>query len=800
MSARNGGPSLTRRRGEALQDARGFKRRARGIPLILVLVAFVYNAMNDSPFVGPDLLALSGSVIDKDESPRDSRVSTQQTKDKISAFHSSYVSSANAIEQDPSEAMAPTAHDQIITEPTSRATDIITKLTDMTEAQREETEKPITSEEAVPTHNNNAQPAKKNPFVDGWPEQCSLYLAPSTIPNSGLGMYTAVDLDQGDNIGPADIIVPMINIEWHNDNTYKGWDNPESRTNGFHFLYENYVWMASAVDMMHEAERVHVMSHGFGALANSLPGLVNLDEGMPDYNGGGLHRAKDPGAGAFTPYHNRQATALEPVPAGGELFADYGSNWFKSRTNMIGYIPLSEDFDEADALLKKFEAFASQPPRWDKQLETLKNDFIGLIRNFSEVKFEAFASAPGWGDISQETKNDFLGLIRSFSDESRILNALPSSTADLDLAISKGTRELKREIKSPEWLKENGKCMDNLRPLPSTISQAGRGAFATRFLAEGSLVVTAPLIQVPRARDVFRQYAYNLTASGEWIRDPERPAGYQLMMNYCFGHPDSTMMFSPYGPSVSFVNHDRERANVRLEWSDPDHEWLSRSVDQMESTYNAQLSFDLIATRDIEAGEEVFLDYGVEWQAAWDEYVEGWSAPAGSEHFIDADDMNSNKEHELLRTMTEQEMDPYPANVMTRCRFYSSSSDKGWDNPVKEPLLYQLPWKSGYSKSQHHPCTIVQRRRESEASGDFLYTVLIHPVQESTLGKWGEESYRQGGLPKGKTAMIIDMPRNAIEFQSRRYQRDFHLASAFRHEIVVPDELFSKSWRNLAKD
>ena len=125
MSARNGGPSLTRRRGEALQDARGFKRRARGIPLILVLVAFVYNAMNDSPFVGPDLLALSGSVIDKDESPRDSRVSTQQTKDKISAFHSSYVSSANAIEQDPSEAMAPTAHDQIITEPTSRATDII---------------------------------------------------------------------------------------------------------------------------------------------------------------------------------------------------------------------------------------------------------------------------------------------------------------------------------------------------------------------------------------------------------------------------------------------------------------------------------------------------------------------------------------------------------------------------------------------------------------------------------------------------------------------------------------------------
>ena len=764
---RNGNISLARRRGEARQDARGFsfKRRARGIPLILVLVAFVYTAMNVSPFVGPDLPTLSGLVFDKDEmsDSRDSRVPNEMT-----ALHYSHVPPERTTEKHPREVTNPTSKDQTPIRSSRQDTEKEKSPEQAVPSHNKnirpkETETPITSEETIPTHNTD----NTNPYVDGWPEQCSLYLAPSTIPNSGLGMYTAVDLDQGDNIGPADIIVPMINIEWHNDNTYKGWDSPESRTNEFHFLYENYFWTASSVDMMHEAERVHVMSHGFGALANSLPGLVNLDEGHPDHDELDLHRVKDPGAGAFTPYHNRQATALEPVPAGGELFADYGHLWFTSRTDDIGYIPLSEDFDEADALLKKFEAFAS---------------------------------APGWGDISQETKNDFLGLIRNFNATPRVLNALPSSTADLDLAISKGTRELKREIKSPEWLKENGKCMDNLRPLPSTISQAGRGAFATRFLAEGSLVVTAPLIQVPRARDVFRQYAYNLTASGEWIRDPERPAGYQLMMNYCFGHPDSTMMFSPYGPSVSFVNHDRERANVRLEWSDPDHEWLSRSVDQMESTYNAQLSFDLIATRDIEAGEEVFLDYGVEWQAAWDEYVEGWSAPAGSEHFIDADDMNSNKEHELLRTMTEQEMDPYPANVMTRCRFYSSSSDKGWDNPVKEPLLYQLPWKSGYSKSQHHPCTIVQRRRESEASGDFLYTVLIHPVQESTLGKWGEESYRQGGLPKGKTAMIIDMPRNAIEFQSRRYQRDFHLASAFRHEIVVPDELFSKSWRNLAKD
>ena len=37
--------------------------------------------------------------------------------------------------------------------------------------------------------------------------------------------------------------------------------------------------------------------------------------------------------------------------------------------------------------------------------------------------------------------------------------------------------ELEASIRPVEWLRKNGKCLDNLRPGISTIEGAGRGAF-----------------------------------------------------------------------------------------------------------------------------------------------------------------------------------------------------------------------------------------------------------------------------------------------------------------------------------
>ena len=42
-----------------------------------------------------------------------------------------------------------------------------------------------------------------------------------------------------------------------------------------------------------------------------------------------LHRSKDPGAGASTPYHRSLTEASEDIPAGSELFAEYGGKLFR---------------------------------------------------------------------------------------------------------------------------------------------------------------------------------------------------------------------------------------------------------------------------------------------------------------------------------------------------------------------------------------------------------------------------------------------------------------------------------------
>ena len=620
--------------------------------------------------------------------------------------------------------------------------------------------------------------------VDGWPSECALYLAESTIPNAGFGTFTAVNLPRGSVVGSPDISVPFVDINWHNQKFFKEEEGEikraakwrgagtiklktsrkangiySGRTNQaedtYHFLYANYIWGGPGLDMGNIAERVNVMSNGFGALVNSYPGLQNLDEGTPSYDDRGLHRGKNPGAGAFSPYHDRKTKAKAEIPAGGELFVGYGQQYFVTRTKEIGYIPLSSDYTGADKFLKIYHNFAT-----------------GKLKQ-----------------VPDEIKRDFWGVIRNFWNESRSLNALPKFASDIGAALEEGVTSLKREIRSPEWLKENGECLDNIQPQPSTIKQAGRGAFATRFMPKESLVITAPLIHIPRGRDVFRMYEMNATnAKGEYVHNRTKPFGYQLMMNYAFGHPDSSVLLSPYGPSVSFINHaSGDEANVRLQWAEPSHEWLNKSVNWLErNTKNAQLSFDFIATRDIQPGEEIFLDYGEEWQKAWTEHVNNWSPGVKSQGYVSASDLNKDAEnqHLVLRTSKEQESDPYPNNVQTLCRYRIPSFTRATD--------IKTSWSTAHRMAKLHPCQI---RSRSKLLGEYVYEVRILE-RVSRHGMYANYE-KIAGVPRGHSLVIRKVPRSGIAFGDRPYTIDMFLPNAFRHEIVVSDDIWPESWKNL---
>ena len=54
-------------------------------------------------------------------------------------------------------------------------------------------------------------------LVDAVP-QCDLYMAESTIPNAGLGIYTAIERNPGDRVGEGDVCIPIFDAKnYHKD-------------------------------------------------------------------------------------------------------------------------------------------------------------------------------------------------------------------------------------------------------------------------------------------------------------------------------------------------------------------------------------------------------------------------------------------------------------------------------------------------------------------------------------------------------------------------------------------------------
>ncbi len=186
----------------------------------------------------------------------------------------------------------------------------------------------------------------------------------------------------------------------------------------------------------------------------------------------------------------------------------------------------------------------------------------------------------------------------------------------------------RREI---EWLQQNGACLDNLRVHMSTIPGAGRGAFANRFLRKGSAIAPAPLLALKR-KDLDIYETDEDSTSYQHTLNLDKIVGQELLLNYCYGHPESDLLLVPYSPVVNFINHnvDDAKINVEIRWPSDDsikgllqripREWLeAHPLDVTDQS--GELFMEFVALRDIKAGEEIFLSYGTLWQAAWETYT-----------------------------------------------------------------------------------------------------------------------------------------------------------------------------------
>ena len=216
--------------------------------------------------------------------------------------------------------------------------------------------------------------------------------------------------------------------------------------------------------------------------------------------------------------------------------------------------------------------------------------------------------------------------------ERRVANAIPRSSPALNEIISKKSRtnslhkllaEKTVMERNTTWIEENGICLERIKAGKSTVTQAGRGAFATGFISKGSLISPMPLNTIIDRDFMLIYELLESEETGERMKVEESEAiGQQLIVNYCFGHEESKMLLCPMTNGI-LINHCSDRSvgegdcknkgsNAKIQWGtkwdEATSEWLEKSIEEIsDHTKSGQrgLSLEVVATRDIAPGEEV---------------------------------------------------------------------------------------------------------------------------------------------------------------------------------------------------
>jgi hypothetical protein len=346
-------------------------------------------------------------------------------------------------------------------------------------------------------------------------------------------------------------------------------------------------------------------------LYNVEPFLTPHQEGVVE-----LHRTpEDPGAGAFS-YQVMQYKASSSISTGGQMLLN--------NVIALGDGITEKEYAAMDATVSKLQHMFNDAP--SESRDDLTRDVLSFLHS---------------------------GLL----SPAPISDTFPSIPAQIKRAKENGSANAWAQEDTTvklSWLKTNGVCLDNIVQGTSSIKQAGRDAFTTRILKAGSAVVPTPVIPVARF-------------SLEKYEDGE----HQLLRNYCFGHELSSLLLCPYGSPASYVNHTRdERTNAKLVWSTQlvsKHEkWCNTPVDEILKHPEPGLVFELVATKEIEAREEVFMGWHDEWEA----HEEEWKAPIGSHLYQSAATLNKANSGTKIKTDSEQQKEPYPRNVYVAARYH----------------------------------------------------------------------------------------------------------------------------------
>jgi len=581
--------------------------------------------------------------------------------------------------------------------------------------------------------------------------ECLLYLAPSSISGAGFGIFTTRDVPEGEGVLPYSDAPSLVISDYEYFNvTGKDW------------AHNSYNWDGGGfADFECESSAEHVMT--FGSTSNYHTYLKNIERHNDGYDDGIVSRFTDPSAGSFSYHKGHYFTASRAIAAGEEIFADYGESWLDYRKEYADSVPREDDFIEAGTILTAIKESSL------KSAAVINDDVLSVVK----------------------------GVAKIFSNE-RVMELVPNTKAEYE-AIIQDTLDnypnviAKKSIinRNVKWIQDNGLCLDNILPGKSTLPQVGQGAFASRILAEGSMISPVLLLQIPNS-DSLLMYDVMRDKESNELEIGDEPIGKQLITNYCFGHKDSKLLLCPQSNAI-LINHCSSRKNggnycgakgpnAKIRWAsgwDPDTStWLNMSLKEIErATVKNQrgLSFEVIATRDIKEGEEIFIDYGPNWEDAWESHKNVWTSPTEGSGFENYTPLANVIGISSLRTIDEQEENPYPDNIVNACYWYEYNSE--WYNPDER----------GYYNGDDY---IPDYPANMQTNNDIQRCDLLKKISDTHY-----EVRIYHGMDESNEVLLTMYPKESITFRMKRYTSDQYLPGAFRHFIEIEDGIFPEQWK-----
>jgi hypothetical protein len=671
----------------------------------------------------------------------------------------------------------------------------------------------------------------------------SLFMAPSSLSGddlgkAGFGMYTTRSLREGEYFDafPNQVNVPVVDSSLDED------DEDDEVTAARERWVDNWngYWWGNGVPspVLNEADSVHEFMISFGTLPNHhcLLASLNWHYSDPSYDDTLLvsrkanytlaNRRANPGTGAFVYGTGRHFSASKPLQAGEEIFLDYGkcsaatrlrrqhqegklSNNDSQRYEWIRRISTKRDYQKAAEIVWKYGQ------RYFAQKEL----------HISEAADNASFPLPRVEDLDVSSVDEYVRAVLPQTQD--VLIRVLNGTTSLDMLVHHLARHSGGNVvRSAAWVREHGFCLNHLYPKKSGLPHAGHGAFVKHAIKKGDLIAPVPLMHIDN-RDVLRLYL----RSGE---EDEPTLSYQLLLNYCFGHAESSLLLCP-STNANLVNHCSDRwkncgpngPNAEYRWA---KDWdvipkdgVNLSVDEIASRQGHILAMEIVALRDLAPNEEVFIDYGAEWETAWLFHVEQWkqrypslvspkySVREANELLVRTGKVLPRFISEDLRKVTVR-ADPY---LMTFCLYWPTPLDEEevweqeldsrWQDMDDEQLLEEYADQGSelyagqdyltHNDGMYWPCSVLFLEDDGDEDEDAVlyYTVRIH----QTLDKERHDvmSWHENRKPR----FLTQYPSTGIRFMTHSYSSDHFIPQVFRHEISIRDEIFPEHWKNRPK-